>query len=57
MPEIHAPNNRKRIARIVFYVVCTMPIAREQRGKQALSTIQAVFSMGSMQSGYIRVEF
>jgi hypothetical protein len=29
----------------------------KQRGKQALSTIQAVFSMGSVQSGYKRVEF
>jgi hypothetical protein len=32
-------------------------IARQQGGKQALSTIQAVFSMGSMQSGYKRVKF
>jgi hypothetical protein len=27
-------------------------IARQRRGKQALSTIQAVFSVGSVQSGY-----
>jgi hypothetical protein len=32
-------------------------IARQRRGKQALSKIQAVFSVGSVQSGYNRVEF
>jgi hypothetical protein len=31
--------------------------ARQQRGKQALSTIQAVFSVESVQSGYKRVTF
>jgi hypothetical protein len=31
-------------------------IARQLRGKQALSTIQALFSVGSVQSGYKRVE-
>jgi hypothetical protein len=79
MPKIRARSNRKGIARIVFYVVRTMPIARQQVAKhipaevnvqnnrrftarqwcdkQALSTKQAVFSMGSMQSGYKRVKF
>jgi hypothetical protein len=32
-------------------------MARQWRGKQALSTTQAVFSMGSVQSGYKRVHF
>jgi hypothetical protein len=32
-------------------------IARQRRGKQVWSTIQAVFSVGSVQSGYKRVEF
>jgi hypothetical protein len=32
-------------------------ITRQQRDKKTLSTIQAVFSTGSMQSGYKRVEF
>jgi hypothetical protein len=32
-------------------------IAKELRCNQALSTIQAVFSVGSVQSGYKRVEF
>jgi hypothetical protein len=32
-------------------------IARQRGGKQALSTIQAVFSLGSVQNGYKRVEF
>jgi hypothetical protein len=63
--EIRARNNRKRIARIVSYVVRAMSIARQRaakhipteanarnngrsiarqwRGKQALSTIQVVF--------------
>jgi hypothetical protein len=31
-------------------------IARQRCGKQALSTIQAVFSVGSVQSGYKRDE-
>jgi hypothetical protein len=31
--------------------------AGQRRGKQALSEIQAVFSVGSVQSGYKRVEF
>jgi hypothetical protein len=73
MPKIRACNNRKAIARIVFYVVHAMPIAgqrgakhtpaeanaqnnrrsiaRKQCGKQALSIVQTVFSMGSVQSG------
>jgi hypothetical protein len=72
-------NNRKSIARSVFYVVRSMPIARQRvakhiseeenernnwryiarqrRSKQALSTIQAVFFVVSVQSGYKRVEF
>jgi hypothetical protein len=32
-------------------------IVRQRGGKQALSTIQAVFSVGSVQNGYKRVEF
>jgi hypothetical protein len=32
-PEIHTCNNRKGIARIVFYVVCVMPIARKRVAK------------------------
>jgi hypothetical protein len=32
-------------------------VARKRRGRQALSTIQAVFSVGSVQSSYKRVEF
>jgi hypothetical protein len=32
-------------------------IARQRRGKQALSTIQAAFSVGSVRSHYKRVEF
>jgi methylphosphotriester-DNA--protein-cysteine methyltransferase len=74
-----ACDNRKGIARSVFYVAHAMPIARkwitrhippeanaqnnripiarQQLGKQALSTIQAVFSEGFVQSGYKRVEF
>jgi hypothetical protein len=32
-------------------------ITKQRRGKQALPTIQAVFSVGSVQSGYKRVEF
>jgi hypothetical protein len=32
-------------------------IARQRCGKQALSTIQAVFSVGSVQSGNKRVKF
>jgi hypothetical protein len=32
-------------------------IARQRRGKQALSTIKAVFSVESVQCGYKRVEF
>jgi hypothetical protein len=69
-PEIRARNNRKCIARRVFYVARTMPIARQrfakhtpaeaivqnngtyivrQRcGKQALSTVHDVFSMGPL---------
>jgi hypothetical protein len=42
--EANAQNNRRAIA-------------RQRRGKEALSTIQAVFSVGSVQSGYERVEF
>jgi hypothetical protein len=34
----------------------TISIARQRRGKQALATIQAVFSVGSTQSGYKRSE-
>jgi hypothetical protein len=67
---MRARNNRKGIARSVFYVVRAMPItrqrvakhipaeanarnnktsiARQRRGKQSLSTIQAVFSVGSV---------
>jgi hypothetical protein len=76
--EIRACNNRKSIARIVFYVVRPMSIARQRvakhipaeadarnnrsiarqrRGKQALSTIHAVFSLGFVQSGYKKIEF
>jgi hypothetical protein len=33
MPEILARNNRKGIARSVFYVVRAMPIARQRAGK------------------------
>jgi hypothetical protein len=32
-------------------------IARQRPGKQALSKIKAVFSVGSVQNGYTRVEF
>jgi hypothetical protein len=32
-------------------------IARQRRGKQVLSTIQAVLSVESVQNGYKRVEF
>jgi hypothetical protein len=32
-------------------------VARQRRGKQALSRIQAMFSVGSVQSVYKRVEF
>jgi hypothetical protein len=32
-------------------------IARQRRGKQVLSKIRAMFSVGSVQSGYKRVEF
>jgi hypothetical protein len=35
----------------------TIVIARQRRGKQTPSTIQAVFSVGYVQSGYKRVEF
>jgi hypothetical protein len=42
--EANARNNR-------------ITIARQRRGKQALSTIRAVFSVGFVQSGYKRVEF
>jgi hypothetical protein len=38
-------------------IVMYIPIARQRRRKQALSTIQAVFSIGSVQSGCKRVEF
>jgi hypothetical protein len=33
MPEIHTCNNRKGIARTVFYVDCTMPIVRQKVAK------------------------
>jgi hypothetical protein len=42
--EANAPKNWKSIA-------------KQRRRKQALSTIQTVFSVWSVQSGYKRVEF
>jgi hypothetical protein len=33
-------------------VVRAVPIARQRRSKQALSTVQAVFSVGPVQIGY-----
>jgi hypothetical protein len=54
MPEIGARNNRKDIARSIFCVVGAMPIARQRRSKQALSTIQRkVFSVGSVPRSYL----
>jgi hypothetical protein len=42
--EANAPNNKRSIA-------------RQRRGKQALSRIRDMFSVGSVQSRYMRVEF
>jgi hypothetical protein len=49
---------RKRVAKhIPAEANARRSIARQRRGKQALSRIHSVFSVGSVQSGYKGVEF
>jgi hypothetical protein len=53
------PIARQRVAKHIPAEVGNnrISIARKRRGKQDLSTIQAMFSVGSVQSDYKRVEF